>query len=179
MSQMGADAARLYARHTIVDQLTFDPNMGFTGQLPSDGAVILAWSTTSCCRSRSGVDAAPDGERPLVLPTEIAISGTTTFRTDLLRSTVISSDAAFFSKDPFTINFGRGTAEMAYRPIAFDGTFQATQLAIGLNFGDRASSSTPRSSSHCPASRSRARIERSRAARSRTSTGCPSSSCTI
>ena len=178
MTQMGADAARLYARHTIVDQLTFDPNMGFTGQLPSDGAVTLAWSDHELLPVEiQGSTPRRTGNVLWFLPTEIAISGTTTFRTDLLRSTVISSDAAFFSKDPFTINFGRGTAEMAYRPIAFDGTFQATQLAIGLNFGTRVvvDPKVIEPAQHPGA----ARIKRSRAARSRTSTGCPSSSCTI
>jgi hypothetical protein len=135
--QLGGDAARLYARHTIVDQLTFDPNMGFTGQLPSDGPVILAWSDQELLPVEiEGATPRRTGNVLWFLPTEVSISGTTTFRNDLLRSTVMSSDAAFFNKDPFSINFGRGTAELAYRPIAFDGTIQATQLAIGLNFGD-------------------------------------------
>ena len=136
-SQMGDDANRLYARHTIVDQLTFDPNLGFTGQLPADGPVVLAWA------DRELLPVEIEGQSPGGPATSSGscrrtsrISGTTTFRSDLLRSTVISSDAAFFSKDPFSINFGRGTAELAYRPIAFEGTIDATQLAIGLNFGD-------------------------------------------
>ena len=49
---------------------------------------------------------------------------------------MISSDANFFSKDPFTINFGRGTAELAYRPDRLRGTIEASELAIGLNFGE-------------------------------------------
>ena len=102
-SQMGADASRLYARHTIVDQLTFDPNMGFTGQLPADGAVILAWSDHELLPVEiQGSTPRRTGNVLWFLPTDIAISGTTTFRSDLLRSTVISSDAAFFNKDPFT-----------------------------------------------------------------------------
>ena len=134
---MGEDAARLYARHTIVDQLTFDPNMGFTGQLPADGPVILAWADHELLPVEiDGATPRRTGNVLWFLPTEVSISGTTTFRNDLLRSTVISSDAAFFNKDPFSINFGRGTAELSYRPIAFDGTLNATQLAIGLNFGD-------------------------------------------
>jgi len=135
--QLGDDANRLYARHTIVDQLTYDPNFGFTGQLPADGPVVLAWA------DRELLPVEIEGQVPRrtgnvlwFLPTDVRVSGTTTFRNDLLRSTVISSDAAFFSKDPFTINFGRGTAELSYRPIAFEGTIDATQLAIGLNFGD-------------------------------------------
>jgi hypothetical protein len=65
----------------------------------------------------------------------MAISGATTFRSDLIRSIVVDSDAAFFSKDPYSINFGRGTATIAYRPTTFEGTLEATELALGLNFG--------------------------------------------
>jgi hypothetical protein len=135
--QMGEDANRLYARHTIVDQLTYDPNFGFTGQLPADGPVILAWADSELLPVEiEGHVARRTGNVLWFLPTDVTITGTTTFRNDLLRSTVISSDAGFFNKDPFSINFGQGTAEMSYRPIAFTGTIEATQLAIGLNFGD-------------------------------------------
>jgi hypothetical protein len=135
--QMGDDAARMYARHTIVDQLSFDPMFGFTGQLPSDGPVILAWADRELLSVEiEGAVPRRTGNVLWFLPTDVAITGTTTFRNDLIRSTVISSDAAFFNKDPFSINFGRGTAELSYRPIAFDGTIAATQLALGLNFGD-------------------------------------------
>ena len=136
-TQMGEDAARLYARHTIVDQLSYDPNFGFTGQLPAEGPVILAWTDRELLPVEiQGAVPRRTGNVLWFLPTTAAISGTTTFRNDLLRSTVIASDAAFFNKDPFTINFGRGSAQLSYRPIAFDGKITATQLAIGLNFGD-------------------------------------------
>jgi len=136
-TQMGDDAARLYARHTILDQLSFDPNFGFTGQLPADGPVILAWTDRELLPVEiQGAVPRRTGNVLWFLPTTAAISGTTTFRNDLIRSTVIASDAAFFNKDPFNINFGRGSAQLSYRPIAFDGKITATQLAIGLNFGD-------------------------------------------
>jgi hypothetical protein len=136
-TQMGEDSARMYARHTIVDQLSYDPNFGFTGQLPADGPVILAWTDRELLPVEiEGAVPRRTGNVLWFLTTDVAISGTTTFRNDLLRSTVISSDAAFFNKDPFSINFGRGTAEMSYRPIAFDGTIDATELAIGLNSGE-------------------------------------------
>lgn len=136
-TQMGDDAARLYARHTIVDQLSYDPNFGFTGQLPAEGPVILAWTDRELLPVEiQGAVPRRTGNVLWFLPTTAAISGTTTFRNDLIRSTVIASDAAFFNKDPFTINFGRGSAQLSYRPIAFDGKITATQLAIGLNFGD-------------------------------------------
>jgi hypothetical protein len=131
-----ADTAALYIRHSMVDQLTYDPNFGSTGQLASDGPVVLAWS------SRDLLQIEIENQEPrrlgnvlYYLPTRMAISGTTTFRSDLIRSNVVDSDAAFFSKDPYSINFGRGTATIAYRPTTFDGRFDATELAIALNFG--------------------------------------------
>lgn len=133
----GESGARQYARHTIIDQLTFDPNWGFTGQLPADGAVVLAWSDRELLTVEiEGQQARRTGNVLWFLPTDIKVSGKTTFRQDLLRNTVVSSDAAFFNKDPFNIGFGRGSAELSYRPISFDGTIDATQLAIGFNSGE-------------------------------------------
>ena len=135
--RQGDDTTRLYARHTIIDQLTYDPNFGFTGSLPADSAVILAWSDDELVPVEiAGQTPRRTGNVLWYLPTDVAIHGTTTFRMDLLRNTVISSDAAFFNKDPFTISFGKGTAELSYRPIAFTGSIAATQLAVGFNFGD-------------------------------------------
>ncbi len=135
--QQGEGSARQYARHTIIDQLTYDPNWGFTGQLPADGAVVLAWSDRELLPVQiDGQSARRTGNVLWFLPTSIQVSGKTTFRSDLLRNTVVSSDAAFFSKDPTTISFGRGTAELSYRPIGFEGTITASELALGMNFGD-------------------------------------------
>jgi hypothetical protein len=135
--QAGEGAARQQARHTIIDQLTFDPNWGFTGQLPSDGPVFLAWSDRELLPVEiEGQPARHTGNVLWYLPTDLKVTGTTTFRQDLLRNTVVSSDAAFFNKDPFNINFGRGSAELSYRPISFDGTIATTQLAIGFSSGD-------------------------------------------
>ncbi|HTE66557.1 MAG TPA: hypothetical protein VK736_09905, partial [Candidatus Binatia bacterium] len=134
---IGEGAARINARHAIMDQLTFDPNMGFSGQLPAEGPVVLAWADHTLLPVEiEGAEPRREANVLWFLPTEVSISGKTLFRNDLLRSTVISSDANFFSKDPFTINFGRGTAELSYRPIAFEGTIEASELAIGLNFGE-------------------------------------------
>ncbi len=131
------EVGRLYARHTIIDQLTFDPNWGFTGQLPADGAVVMAWSDHGL------LPVEIDGQAPRrtgnvlwYLPTDVAIRGKTTFRADMLRNTIVSTDAAFFNKDPYNISFGQGSAELSYRPIAFDGTLTATELAIGFDIGD-------------------------------------------
>jgi hypothetical protein len=111
--------------------------MGFSGQLPAEGPVILAWANHNLLPVEiEGAQPRREANVLWFLPTEVEIKGRTLFRNDLLRSTVISSDANFFSKDPSTINIGRGTAELSYRPIAFEGTIEASELAIGLNFGD-------------------------------------------
>lgn len=136
-SQLGEDAARLYARHTIIDQLTYDPNFGFTGQLPTDGPVVLAWADHHLLAVEiEGEVPQRTGNVLYYFATDLAVRGDVTFTTDLLRSTVVSSDAGFFSKDPYSISLGRGNAEISYRPIAFDGRLRATQLALGVNFGD-------------------------------------------
>jgi hypothetical protein len=131
-----ADTASLYIRHSMVDQLTYDPNFGSTGQLATEGPVVLAWG------SRELLHVEIEDQKPrhlgnvlYYLPTRLAISGLTSFRSDLIRSTVVDSDAAFFSKDPYSINFGRGSATIAYRPTTFEGTLEATEVVIGLNFG--------------------------------------------
>ena len=48
---------------------------------------------------------------------------------------MIDTDAPFFSKDPFSLNFGRGSATVQYRPIAFDGTLTPTELSFGMGWG--------------------------------------------
>ncbi len=129
-----ADTIALNVRHSMVDQLTYDPNFGSTGQLATEGPVVLAWG------SRNLLQVEIEDQQPrrlgnvlYYLPARLAISGPTSFRSDLIRSSVVDSDAAFFSKDPYSINFGRGSATLVYRPTTFEGTFRASELLIGLN----------------------------------------------
>ena len=134
--RLTADMTDLYIRHAIVDQLTYDPNWGSTGSITTDGAVILAWGSGSLLPvDIVGQKARATGNVLYYLPADIAVSGKTTFRGDLLRSSTIDATAAFFNKDPFNINFGKGSATIAYRPISFSGTFAPTELAMGMNFG--------------------------------------------
>jgi hypothetical protein len=134
---LGDDGARTYARHTIIDQLTWDPNFGSTGTLPVDGAVVLAWSDHDLLPVEiEGQQPRRMGNVLWFIPSDVSVHGKTTFRNDLIRSTVISTDAAFFNKDPFNFNFGRGSVELAYQPIPFKGRLHATELRLGFNFGD-------------------------------------------
>jgi hypothetical protein len=125
-------------RHRIVDQLTYDPMSGNLGQLPNEGPVILAWGRESL------LDVDVQGQKPArsanilyYIPVPMSISGTTAFPPDLVRSTVLSADAAFFGKgEPNQMNFGKGTVAMAYRPIPFTGSFEVSRVTLAMGFGE-------------------------------------------
>ena len=134
----GNDAQRrATTRHQIVDQLTYDPTSGMTPNLADDGPVILAWG------QRSVVEVQVAGQRPansanvlFYIPVSMTIRGTASFGSDLMRSTVIASDAVIMGKDPNSIYIGQGSATVAYRPVAFDGTFTPTKVHLSMGFGD-------------------------------------------
>jgi hypothetical protein len=135
-SQASEAVIRQYVRHTMVDQLTYDPMFGTSNQLPSDGPVILAWG------SNDVLDIEIQGQVPrrtgnvlYYFNAPLAIHGQTTFTSDLLRSSVTSSDSAFFNKSPWSIDMGRGSATLAYRPIPFEGTFRPTDVVLNMGFG--------------------------------------------
>ena len=141
---MTSDVARTYVRHFMVDQLSFDPNMGTTNILSTDGPVVLAWGSNELLP----VEIADQKPRHLgnvlyYLPARLAIHGKTTFRSDLLRSTVVASDAIVFNRDASSVNFGRGSVTLAYRPVGFEGQITPSQLTIGLNFGEKGLSVSP------------------------------------
>ena len=136
--------AQTYVRHFMVDQLSYDPNMGTTNTLSTDGPVVLAWGSSELV----AVDIAGQKPRHLgnvlyYLPARLAVSGKTTFRADLLRSTVVEADANVFNRDVTSLNFGRGSVTLAYRPIGFEGRLTASQLTIGLNSAEKGLTVSP------------------------------------
>jgi hypothetical protein len=132
------ETARAYVRHSMVDQLTYDPTFGNSNLLPFEGPVILAWGSAGLLPVEvAGQQPTSLGNVLYYLPARMTVRGLTTFRSDLIRSTVVASDAVQFGKDMTSLNFGRGSATIAYRPIGFEGRLTATELAIGLNVGDR------------------------------------------
>ena len=141
---MTADLARTYVRHYMVDQLTYDPMMGTTNLLATEGPVVLAWDSSEILDVEvSGQEPRRLGNVLYYLPARLVIAGPTTFRSDLLRSTVVDADAILFSKDPASVNFGRGSVTMAYRPIGFDGHLAPSELTIGLNSGEKGLAVSP------------------------------------
>jgi hypothetical protein len=127
---------RSTTRHQIIDQLTYDPTIGMTPSLPDDGPVVLAWGRQSV------VDVQVAGQRPansanilFYIPVSMSIRGATAFGSDLMRSTVLASDAMIMGKDPSSIYIGQGSATVAYRPVAFNGTFTPTKVHLSMGFG--------------------------------------------
>ena len=120
----------------MINQLTYDPMTGQSSQLPTDGAVILAWTDGEAVPVEIvGESPRRSGNTLYYLPTRVAISGPTTFTSDLLRSTVVDADAMGFGRSIDNMNFGKGSLTLAYRPVALEGTFTPDQLTIALNFG--------------------------------------------
>jgi hypothetical protein len=123
-------------RHRIVDQLIYDPMFGNMQQLPSDGPVVLAWGRDTILDvTVAGQEPARSSNVLYYIPVSMSVSGKTAFRSDLIRSTVVASDAMFFSKDPYNISFGQGSVTMAYRPIPFLGTFKVSKVLLQPGFG--------------------------------------------
>jgi hypothetical protein len=129
---------RNVVRHAVIDQLTYDPAIGGSfGQLPAESPVLLAWGTSDVLEVRiSGQEPRRTGNVLYYIPLSMTVSGPTVFDSDLIRSSLVETDAGFFNKDPFSINMARGTATLAYRPIPFEGTLTTSTVLLSANFGD-------------------------------------------
>jgi hypothetical protein len=136
-AQMSDAARERSVRYQIISQLTYDPLSGFGGfWLASDSPVLLAWDRQPL------VPVEVTGSAPRQLGTTLyylnlplRVEGQVTFGADLLRSTVVANETAFFSKDPWTYNLGQGSVTVAYRTVAFPGQLRADRLVVGFNVG--------------------------------------------
>ncbi|HTK44896.1 MAG TPA: hypothetical protein VL749_06060 [Patescibacteria group bacterium] len=132
--QTTESGVRRAIRYGMVNQLTYDPSRQFSnGVLPADQAVILAFDR------RNLLDVQLGGQEPrrsanvmYYVPVPVSIHGPVTFSSDLLRATVVESDAQFFGQEGTFLNMGLGTATLSYRPIPYDGTFTVSQIRLSL-----------------------------------------------
>ncbi|HEY4634787.1 MAG TPA: hypothetical protein VIH00_12800, partial [Candidatus Limnocylindrales bacterium] len=132
----GDESRRRSVRYAMVSQLTWDPNFSTNWMLPADGPVVVGWGSESVLPLQiEGHEARRTSDVLYYVPAHLDISGTTRFRNDLMRSAIVESDALSFSKDPWSIGFGRGTMTLAYRPVPFEGTLVPRRLMLGPNFG--------------------------------------------
>lgn len=138
-SPVGAtdSAQRGLVRRAVIDQLTYDPTFSAPGQLQAESPVLLAWGTGRVLDVRvSGQQPRRTGNVLYYIPLPMRVEGAAVFAGDLIRSSLIETDAAFFNKEQGQLNMARGTATLAYRPIAFEGSIRPTRLVLGLNFGE-------------------------------------------
>jgi hypothetical protein len=130
------DGTRRAARYSMVNQLTYDPTGGGMGSLSADRAVILAFGEDVLLDLQVGSEQPRSaGNVMYYVPVGIGITGDVTFQGDLLRPSVIDSNAQFFSKDQVFLSMGAGTATIAYQPIPFDGTFDVREIRLQLSTG--------------------------------------------
>lgn len=130
------DSIQQSIRYQMVNQLTFDPTGMFSNSLSADQAVVMAFADGQVLDVKVSSQAPRlNGNVMYYVPVSIGVQGHVSFSSDLMRTTVVQSDAQFFSKDRFFLSMGSGTATLAYRPIPFEGTFDATAIRLVLTSG--------------------------------------------
>lgn len=123
-------------RYSLVNQLTWEPRFGANWSLPGGGAAVLGWSGDPLLPVRiDGQDARRTSTLLYVVRAPVEVEGRMTFRNDLLRSAIVDSDSPFFSKSPWQLEFGRGTATVSYRPFDVGRSFEARRLTAAINTG--------------------------------------------
>jgi hypothetical protein len=131
-----ADYLRDQVRRQLVDALTYDPFFGSNGTLPADGPVLLAWGRPGLFAvTVAGQEPRTAGETLYYLPLGLVATGPVAFTPDLMRSSLVETNAQFFNKDPFNLTIGGGSATLAFRPIPVSGRLVPTRLALGVNLG--------------------------------------------
>lgn len=131
------EGIRRATRYSILNQLTNSPFDMFGGSLPGDRAVILAFGTDKVLDLRIGdLEPRRNGNVLYYVPVDIGIEGQVTFTSDLLRRSVVDTDAMFFSQDgPDFLSLGAGTATLSYRPIPFAGSFTVSEVRLSMGTG--------------------------------------------
>lgn len=129
------DAAReRMIRYQIVNQLTYDPFGSLSGLwLPADGPVLIAWDREPLAQvAVAGTTPRRLGTTLYYLTLPVRIEGAVVFGADLIRSTVLANESAFFSKDPWTYSLGQGSLTVAYRTIGLSSPLTPTRLLVGF-----------------------------------------------
>lgn len=130
------DSIQRSIRYQMVNQLTYDPTGMFTNSLSSDQAVVMAFGKRQLLDVQLGSQVArQNGNVLYYVPVAIGVQGHVAFSTDLMRATVIQSDAQLFSKDRFFLSLGSGSATMSYRPIPFEGSFTPSAVRFAITSG--------------------------------------------
>jgi hypothetical protein len=131
---MSAEDQRRIVRRSVIDQISMDPMTGLPYSLGGDSAMVLAWGSDPVVPMEiEGEHVHREANILYEVPIPLGIKGSATFQNDLLRSSVVEANANGYGKDPWSINLGTGDIRIAYRPIAFEGTFQATAVTLAMS----------------------------------------------
>ena len=132
--QSSETGVRRSIRFQLINQLAFDPNRQSIGQaLSADQAVILAFGRDEPLKVKLGTDEPRrNGNVLYYVPVGLGIHGPVTFSSELLRPTVVDSDAQFFNQDRSFLSMGLGTATIAYRPMPYEGSFKVSKVRMSL-----------------------------------------------
>jgi len=124
---------RKIIRRSVLDQLTFDP--ASAAGIPGVGLPGRPrWGQDPSCRSRSRTCASSASPTSCTTSRSDARHGEITFRNDLLRSSIVASDANLASRTPGRSAWDRHPRD-GLRPIQFDGTFTPRRVVLALTFG--------------------------------------------
>jgi hypothetical protein len=144
---MDAEAQWVFVRHSVIDQLTQDPNGGMPISLQTRSLMLLAWGTDPVVQlDIQGQDARRSTDVLYEIPMRVAVAGNVRFTGDLLPGTMTSTSSMQFGKDPSSLAMDTGTMSMAYAPMPFDGTLTPASVTIALTdpgFGSTVPSGKP------------------------------------
>ncbi|HYI23107.1 MAG TPA: hypothetical protein VEX62_10770 [Candidatus Limnocylindrales bacterium] len=128
----GPDAARSIAARRAVIQHLAGASDNSTSAVFSTGPVVLAWRSGGILDIDTGTSVRHLGETLYVLPARARATGPTVFSRGSIVSTVVDADAVESFEEGGFYSMGRGTVTAEYRPLGFDGTFDATGLSVRL-----------------------------------------------
>jgi hypothetical protein len=126
---------RNLVRHGVIDQLACDTFTGDCTTIDAETPVLIAWGSRELLDVRIQ-DQLPrrTGNAMYYIPLSMRIEGPVTFEGDLMRQSLVDAGTATISGT--YISLGLGEATMAYRPVAFQGTLEATSLVLSTNASD-------------------------------------------
>ena len=132
-----AESARtLYSRRAVIQHLSGGWN-DFAGAANStiagDGPVILAWRSGGALDIDLGTGAEEVGETLYVLPARASASGPVILGGDLIRHSIVETNALESFEEPTGFYLGRGTMTVDYRPVDLEGDLAVTGLALSLS----------------------------------------------
>lgn len=133
--QDAAGARTLYTRRAVIQQLSggWESGSRLAGGAASEGPVILAWRSGGALDIDVGVGADRVGETLFVLPARASASGPVAFAGDLIRHSVVATDALESYEESNGFYLSRGTMTVDYRPVGFEGDFEVDDLFLNLS----------------------------------------------